>query len=480
MATIDPRELPEESLASLDQFGNRLFIYPAAVKGLWHRRRLIFHLILMVIFLGLPWLTINGHQALLLDVSRRQFAIFGLTFWAHDGPLIFFVLAGAVFSLALVTALFGRAWCGWACPQTVFIERVFRWIESLIEGNHMQRRKLNESDLSLSKAFKKMLKWALYTLAAWIIGNTFLTYFVGTDRWLEMIQHSPQENWTSFLVMAFVSGVTLFDFGWFREQFCIIMCPYGRFQSVLMDQHSLAVVYDEKRGEPRKGTLGATKETQGDCVNCFKCVAVCPTAIDIRRGLQMECIACTACIDACDEVMTKLNRPKGLIRYASEPSIGGGKTQWLRPRVLIYSLILLILTVGLVISLVQRESLNISLIRAIEAPYKEVKKNGVEPEIINHFKVALKNNEFEDLQVSVEVADPELQSQVKIVTATPSFLVKAGGNHRGHIFVEFPSSLTKGQGSVAVRLNLKVRGPKHSYDHSESIQLLGPKGSSDR
>ncbi len=241
----------------------------------------------------------------------------------------------------------------------------------------------------------------------------------------------------------------------------------------------MAVVYDEKRGEPRKGTPGASRETQGDCVNCYKCVAVCPTAIDIRRGLQMECIACTACMDACDEVMTKVNKPKGLIRYASEVSIQGGQTNWLRPRVLIYAIILIVLTVGLVISLGRRESLNISILRAIETPYREVQNNGVHHSIINHFKLALKNNEFEDVQVSVEVADPEHRSQVKLVTATPIFSVTAGGNHRGHIFVEFPPSLTKDQGSASVNLKLIVRGPKDSYDHIETIQLLGPKASSD-
>ena len=291
-------ELPEDRLASLDKMGGRLFIYPAQVRGFFRKWRTVTQIILIAIFLLLPWIKIGGQQAVLLDLPGRKFALFGVTFWAHDAPMIFFVLAILTMSLALMTALWGRVWCGWACPQTVFIDGVFRRIEELIEGNHIERRKLDDAPMDAKKFFKRSLKWILFTAVTLVITHSFLAYFVGADRLVEMVQHKPAENWTNFLIILVTSGIILFDFAWFREQFCIIACPYGRFQSVLMGPRSKNVVYDYNRGEPRKGK--APKGEEADCVNCYRCVQVCPTGVDIRRGTQMECIACTACIDACD------------------------------------------------------------------------------------------------------------------------------------------------------------------------------------
>lgn len=334
---LKSRELPEERLATTDEKGKRVYLYPDDIKqGHYRNLRVKLRAFLVIFFLFLPWIKIQGHQAVLLDIPHRRFAILGLTFWAHDAPIFLFVLGILAFGIFLVTALLGRIWCGWACPQTVFIDGVFRRIERWIEGDSVERRKLDDGPWNENKVFKKILKWFLFLLVSLVITHSFLAYFVGTDELLVMIRRPPLENITSFLVMAASTAVILFDFGWFREQFCVIVCPYGRFQSVLMDDDSWAVMYDEKRGEPRRGRVPEGK-SEGDCVNCYRCVQVCPTGIDIRRGLQLECIACTACIDACDEVMDRLGKEQGLIRYDTLTQMSGKKVQWLRARTVIYA-----------------------------------------------------------------------------------------------------------------------------------------------
>ncbi len=463
--SANSRDLPEESLASLDEHGNRLFIYPAAVHGIWHNRRLIFQFFLLLIFLALPWIRINGHPAILLNLPERRFAILGLTFWAHDGPMIFFVLATLGVSLALVTAIWGRVWCGWACPQTVFIEMVYRRIEKWIEGNHIERRKLNEGPWNLNKTWRKGLKILAFGAVSAFIGNNFLAYFVGTDRLLDMMRSSPTENPTSFIVMAFVTALAWFDFGWFREQFCIIACPYGRFQSVLMDPQSLAVIYDHHRGEPRKAG--------GDCINCYKCVAVCPTAIDIRRGVQMECIACTACADACDEVMTKIKKPTGLIRYGSEAELQGQKVTKVRPRVILYSAVLVILIIGFGIALSRREAVPVTILRAIEAPYKLTTWGESEKGVINHFRFMIQNHSLDPVEITIKVVDSNLP--IKLVSPLPQVSVAGGANFTHHLFVEFKADLVASTGSLDIPIQLHFKGPQYEEIRRAHFELLGPR-----
>ncbi len=471
-----PQNLPEESLASLDQWGDRIFIYPAKVRGLWHNRRRILHFILMVIFLVLPWIKVGGHQAVLINIPDRQFALFGLTFWAHDSPLIFFVLATLTIGLAWVTAIWGRAWCGWACPQTVFIETIFRKIEEMVEGHHIKRRRLNESELSFEKAFKKTLKWILYLSASLIITHSFLAYFVGTEKLLEMIQGSPKENWIPFLIIVFTTGIVLFDFGWFREQFCIVMCPYGRFQSVLMDHDSLTVSYDVARGEPRRG-VAQDKASQGDCIDCRKCVAVCPTGIDIRNGMQMECIACTACIDACDEVMVKTKKPKGLIRYVTENQLAGKASQFLRPRVIIYSLLLVLFIGGLGYRVSRRQSFYLSFVRALETPFKvSTFKDGAEA-ILNHYKVSIRNQEFHPMELQFEIPETFLkQYRVNLVSPMNPVLVEPGKTVNFHIFVQFERQLTGALGSAKIPLLARdISSPQSKKTQQQELSVVGPR-----
>ena len=485
MKVLDQRHLPEERLATMDETGKRVYIFPAQVKGLYRRYRTIVQFILILFFLFLPWVKINGHQAVLLDIAQGKFAIFGLTFWAHDGPLIFFLLAALCLGLAFVTAIWGRIWCGWACPQTVFIDGVFRRIEYWVIGSNIKQVNLAKAPMSKEKFIKYFIKWILFTAVSLIIAHSFLAYFVGAEQLVEMTQHNPHQNWTVFLTMAFITAVLLFDFGWFREQFCIIMCPYGRFQSVLMDDDSLTVSYDPVRGEPRRGT---TKhgETEGDCINCFKCVVVCPTGIDIRRGMQMECIGCTACIDACDEVMEKIEKPRGLIRYATGNSLKGIKSKILGPRAVIYSVMLVVVLSLLAINISRREDIIVTILRGEDTPYqvikneentKEHEEDDVEDEksqVINHFKVHLKNQTFDVVNLKIAVPDAWKEKHVQVISQADTFNLEAGKDLTVHFFVKFPSVITSNTGTQSIKLIFQDLGTNQTKFEKE-LKLVGPK-----
>lgn len=456
----------------MDEQGRRVFIFPAYVSGFWRRYRTIVEIFLIIFFLMLPWIKIGGHQALLLNIGDRQFSIFGLTFWAHDAPLIFFILAFLTIGLAFVTAVWGRIWCGWACPQTVFIDGVFRRLEYWIIGSHIQQRNLAKAPWDVKKFFRLSLLWSLFTIVSLIIAHSFIAYFVGADNLVQMTQHNPRENWTIFLVMGFITAVILFDFGWFREQFCIIMCPYGRFQSVLLDDDSITVSYDPVRGEPRKGQV-KEGENQGDCIDCYKCVAVCPTGIDIREGLQLECIGCTACIDACDEVMEKIDKPKGLIRYATGNSLKGIKSKFLTPRVGIYSVLLIAVTSALIFFVSQRQDIVVTVLRGKDNPYQVVENNGQE-QVINHFKLQIKNQTFDDLNVQMILPTIWKDKNVELVSQTEMIKLGGGQNSTLHIFIKFPPSITNNSGSENIKLDF-VDTKNKEIQVEEEVKLVGPK-----
>jgi cytochrome c oxidase accessory protein FixG len=326
-----------DTVTTIQADGSRRFLYPADVRGQFATARRWSGWLLIGIYLLLPWIKIGGHPAVCLDVAARRFHLFGLTLAAQDLWLLFFLITGLGFSLFFVTALLGRVWCGWACPQTVFLDHVFRRIERLIEGDALQRRALAAAPFTAGKILKRGLKHLLYVVAAAVIAHLLLAYFVSLPEVWAMVRAAPTEHWSAFGFIAVFTGVLYFNFAWFREQLCIVICPYGRIQSALIDSHSLVIGYDAKRGEPR-GRLHTPDA--GACVDCNRCVQVCPTGIDIRQGLQMECIGCAACIDACDEVMAKVKRPAGLVRYDSQSRFGGGRTRWLRPRTLLYAVLL--------------------------------------------------------------------------------------------------------------------------------------------
>jgi cytochrome c oxidase accessory protein FixG len=466
------RDLPQDRLATADEQGKRVWLYPADVRGRYRRLRSILAAGLIVFFLILPWVRIGGHQALLLDIPHRRFAIFGITFWAHDAPMLLLVIGGAVLSLAFVTAIWGRVWCGWACPQTVFIDSVFRRIERWIEGDAVERRRLDESEASFKKLSKKALKWFLFTAVSLVISHSFLAYFVGTEALEKMIESSPAENPGSFLVMTLITAGVLFDFGWFREQFCTIVCPYGRFQSVLMDDRSTAVLYDSKRGEPRRG-LAQSDAPVGDCVNCYRCVQVCPTGIDIRRGVQLECIACTACMDACDDVMDRLKKPKGLIRYGSIAEMSGqGKAIGVRPW--IYGALIAICLALLVILVKTRTAVEINLIRAVEAPYQVITANDGSAEVINHYKLEVRNQSFDNQLIEVLVPKAYQSQGVQIVVSNNDKEIAGGASERADIFIRFPKKLlTLGKARIALDFQARAGSHLEPVVHQE-VGLVGP------
>lgn len=335
-----PVPLPNRDfVTTIRDDGSRAFLYPAETHGRFTRARQWSAAALIFVYLSLPWIKINGYPAVFLDVTERRFHLFGLTLAAQDLWLMFFLITGVGFSLFFITALLGRIWCGWACPHTVFLDHVYRRIERWVEGDAVKRRALAAAPLTGGKIFKRTLKHALYILVSAIITHLFLAYFVSLPAVWEMVSAAPAEHWAAFGFVAVYTAGLYFNFAWFREQLCIVICPYGRIQSALIDDHSLVIGYDASRGEPR-GKVGTPDA--GACVSCNRCVNVCPTGIDIRQGLQMECIGCTACIDACDDVMTRLKRSTGLIRYDSQTAFGGRVTRWLRPRTFLYGVLLII------------------------------------------------------------------------------------------------------------------------------------------
>lgn len=443
-------ELHKDRLSTTDERGRRIFIHPADVRGrlrVWRQR---VHFVLIFVFLLLPWIHVNGRQWVMLNIASGRFEIFGLSLRTHNAPLVFLCLAIAAFGLFLVTAIWGRVWCGWACPQTVFIDAAFRRIERWIDGPPIVRRKLDQSPWDLVKIRKRAAKWLLYTAISLLITHSFLAYFVGGRELLAMVTAPPQENWTNFLFILFTTALILVNFAWFREQFCTIVCPYGRLQSVLMDDHSMVVAYDAKRGEPRR--TRDNKAAGGDCVNCYRCVQVCPTGIDIRRGTQMECIACTSCIDACDEVMTRLKRPAQLIRNSSERDLRGQPTRWLRARTGVYLAALITAVVTLAILLVGRSPVELMVLRAKGAPYDVIRALGREDVIVNRFKIEISNQS--DQTYSLHFGLPRDVSGIELVAPQNPYTIERGRIAHADVFLRFSKShLTNGQARLPLLID---------------------------
>ncbi|SKA77461.1 cytochrome c oxidase accessory protein FixG [Prosthecobacter debontii] len=354
-----------DSLSSIQEDGSRRYIHPADVRGRFTSWRRWSALLLIGIYVALPWIPINGYPAVFLDVQERRFHFLGLTLATQDLWVGFFLITGLAFSLFYVTALFGRLWCGWTCPYTVFLEHVYRRIERWIEGDATARRRLDDAPWSLHKVFKRGLKHGTYVVISAVIAHIFLSYFVSLKKLYEMMQGPPTQHLAAFGVVIFLTGSLYFAFSWFREQFCVILCPYGRLQSALTDDNSVVIGYDKNRGEPR-GKVGSTT---GSCIDCRRCVQVCPTGIDIRNGLQLECIGCAACVDACDDIMLKLKRPTGLVRYSSLTALAGGKTHFLRPRIILYTGLLLLGMGAFIFSATRIKPLRASSVRMVGAPF---------------------------------------------------------------------------------------------------------------
>jgi len=335
-----------DSISTVDKRGKRIWVYPKKPSGKWTTRRQWFAYALLALLFAGPFLRIGGEPLLLINVIERRFVFFGQTFWPQDFLIFVVGLLAFIVFVALFTVAFGRLFCGWACPQTVFMEQVFRRIEYLIEGDWKHQQQLNKAPMTVEKLGKKTLKHLTFFGISFIIGNTFLAYLIGSDALIRIITEPPAEHVTGLLAMLAFSGAFYGNFAFFREQACTTVCPYGRLQGVLLDRKSVVIAYDHKRGEQRSGwRKGEDRNAvgKGDCIDCKACVHVCPTGIDIRNGTQLECVNCTACIDACDHIMDSVGLPKGLVKYASEDEITAKKPFAFNLRLKAYTVVLIVL-----------------------------------------------------------------------------------------------------------------------------------------
>ncbi len=431
-----------DKASSLRADGSRNFVHPADVSGRFDRVRKLVFVLLIGVMAVLPWWNIGGHPAVFLDMPHRCFYLFGGTFNAQDVWLMFFLLTGVGFGLIVTTALWGRLWCGYACPQTVFLEGLFRPIERLIEGPRNERIRRNQQQLSWDKAWRKVLKHALFMLLAFAIAHIILAYFVSLPGLYHMVLSRPAEHPEAFVWAASLTLLLYVDFFWFREQLCLIICPYGRLQSVLADHDTLIIGYDEARGEPR-GKVGVTGA--GACVDCNRCVVVCPTGIDIRNGLQIDCIGCARCIDACDEVMHKLGRPPGLVRYDSQNGLLGKVRQHLRPRVALYAVLGLLGVIALSIALSRSTAFEANVLRLRDAP-PFVVENG---RVRNAFEVHLVNKRNHSTLFELRAGRAH---GLHYVIAMPRIALAPLGDQRVPVFVDFAATDVHDGASASLEL----------------------------
>lgn len=390
-----------DSIATIDQKGKRKYIFPKKPKGALYNKRTLASILYLFIFLTLPWIKINGEPFIMLNVLKRKFILFGQIF----GPQDFFIFALGMITfivfIIVFTVIFGRVFCGWACPQTIFMEMVFRKVEYWIEGDFMKQQQLKTMEWNAFKIRKRATKIIVFYLISFIIANYFMAYLISMDEVLRYVHDGIATHAGTFFSLIVFSTVFFFVYYWFREQVCIVVCPYGRLQGVLLDKNSIVVAYDYLRGEPR----GKRTESNpaGDCIDCKACVRVCPTGIDIRNGTQLECVNCTACIDACDEIMEHLDRPKKLIKYASENNIAKKEKLQFTTRIKAYSVVLLLIVSALVLMLATREEVDITILRTQGLVYQQL-PNGY---IGNLYTARMFNKTHKEIAVALNIPDEE-------------------------------------------------------------------------
>ncbi|MGE0020460.1 MAG: cytochrome c oxidase accessory protein CcoG [Draconibacterium sp.] len=378
---------------NMNERGGRKWVYAKKPSGKWYNRRTIVSWILLLFLIAAPFLRLNGHPFMLLDIANRKFIIFGAIFWAQDTFILALLMLSFVLFIVLFTVTFGRLWCGWACPQTIFLEMVFRKIEFLIEGDYKQRHKLDNGPWTTEKVLKKTVKHTIFIFISLAMTNIFLMWFIGSERWLQIIKEPITAHLSGYIIVLVISAFFYWVYSYFREQICTMVCPYGRMQGVLLDSKTIIVTYDYKRGEPR-----GAKNT-GDCIDCHQCISVCPTGIDIRNGTQLECINCSACIDQCNRIMEVTGKPKGLIRFDSEAGIRDGhKTIW-NARNRAYSVVLLALFSFFVYTLLSRPSVETTILRTPGLLFQENSDNSIS----NVYNIKIVNKTHNEMSLEIKV-----------------------------------------------------------------------------
>ncbi|MGF1511673.1 MAG: cytochrome c oxidase accessory protein CcoG [Myxococcota bacterium] len=456
----------ENVLSTLRDDGSRIWMRPRLSPGRYLRARQWAGYTLIIAFLILPFVEVGGHPAMLLDVAARRFHLFGFTFHPTDSALLMLLMLSIFLGIFWVTALFGRVWCGWGCPQTVYMELVYRPIERWIEGGPGKQRQIDKVGL---RHPRRLLKYAVFLLVAFVLGNQFLSYFVGWERLATWMTGSPFDHMGGFLVMAVTTGLVFFDFAYFREQMCTVVCPYARLQSALLDRNSLIVGYDRLRGEPRARLKARTAgDGSGSCIDCGACVITCPTGIDIRQGLQLECINCAQCVDACDSVMDKIGQPRGLIRLSSENALTRDeRPRIVRPRAVAYPVIIVGLLVMAVFLFNSQGTADVTVLRQLNAPYVLLDDGAVRNQL--RVKIVNRTNDSRTYRLAI----PEVDAAAILAPQFP-LRVAEGDSMTTPVFVTLPAQRFEGG-----RIDIRVRVEDDAGFQTElPFLLLGPeKGS---
>jgi cytochrome c oxidase accessory protein FixG len=460
-----------DSIGTIDQKGKRAWVYPKKPSGPFYKYRKWVSYALLAFLLAAPFVNINGNQFLMFNVLERRFNIFGAPFWPQDFYLFVVLMIIGVVFVALFTVAFGRIFCGWICPQTIFMEMVFRRIEYWIDGDRGAQMKLDRQAWNAEKIRKRVLKWGVFFIISFVIANVFLAYLIGSDRLLLYISQGPGQHVSTMISLLIFTTVFYFVFAWFREQVCIIACPYGRLQGVLLDNKSIVVAYDHKRGEGEAGRKkfrkGEDREAlgHGDCIDCFQCVNVCPTNIDIRNGTQLECVNCTACIDECDEIMEKVNLPKGLIRYASEDNIEKKAKFTFTPRLKGYTAVLTILTGLLIGMLFLRSDLEANILRLPGQLYAH-KENNIISNVYTYKIINKTTREIDDVYFKLLSHKGTIN-----VVRDSHFKVAPQGLAQGTLFIEINNAALTGDKD---KLRIGVYSGEELIE-TTTARFLGPR-----
>lgn len=472
--TAAPPGAGRRVLPTLNEDGTRRWIRPKPSHGRWWQRRQVVAYVLMAVFFAAPHVRLFGKPVFLMDLPRREFTLMGYTFLPTDTLLFMFTLGSGVIGIFLITALWGRAWCGWACPQTVYLEFLFRPIGRWFDGGYTGSRHLDKQGAWFTP--RRLGKYVTFFLLALLVSHTMLAFFVGTDQLYSWMLNSPADHPSAFFFVVLFTGIVWFNFTYFREQTCLIVCPYGRWQSALIDRQSLIVAYDYRRGEPRAHATRTRDPNAGDCIDCGACVQTCPTGIDIRNGLQMECVHCTQCIDACDEIMTKVGKPTGLIRYSSQDEIAGKPRHLLRLRTILYPAVLVILLGGLVTAMLRKQPADLTVLRGLDGPFA----TEADGRISNQIRIKLTNRRSDPMAYTIVLDSLVRQdlraTDVTVVAPENPLTVDAGATRTTSVFVLLPArAFPTGDRMITITVT-----DERGYRESVPYRLLGPSNGASR